>query len=155
MKTVKKIAYVLKKSLRKKGTAGDVVLVTRGFGRYLESQQIAQRGTQEVLNGLEEKKQLWQKEEEKYIKEAEILLEKIKGKHVILKKRVAHADKLYEAVRPENIVEAFKQYDIVLENKHIKLNHHIKNLGMHKVIIHLYGNCEIEITIEVVAEDKI
>jgi large subunit ribosomal protein L9 len=155
MRTVKKIAYVLKQSLRKKGSAGDVVLVTRGFGRYLESQNIAQRGTQDLLQDLESKKQLWQKQEEGLIAQAQKLLDQIKGKHVVLKKRIAHGDKLYESVRPENIVAAFKSYGINLENKHIKLNKHIKTLGMHNVIIHLYGNCETEIELEVIAEDTI
>jgi len=153
MKAVKKVAYVLKKSLRKKGSAGDVVNVTRGFGRYLESQGIAQRANEEILKSLEAQKHLWQKAEEAHIKEAQKLVEKIKDIQIVLKKRVAQGEKLYESVRPESIVEAFRAQGVEVSNHNIKLNTQIKKTGKHSIIVHAYGNCEVELTIDVVAED--
>lgn len=155
MKIVKKVAYVLKKSLRKKGEAGDVVHVARGFGRYLESQDIAQRASDEIIKHLEESKKLWQKSEEAHVKEAQALIEKIKNMTIVLKKRVAQGEKLYDSIRPENIVAAFAAQGIQLKNENIKLNTQIKKLGTHSVIIHAYGNYETEISIEIMPEDTL
>lgn len=155
MKKVKKIAYVLKKSLRKKGEAGDVVQVARGFGRYLESQDIAQRANEGVLKSLEDSKKQWQKEEENHIKTAQALIDKIKGMEIIIKKRVSQGEKLYDSVRPENIVAEFAKHGFKLENHHIKLNTQIKKTGKHPVVIHAYGNLETEVIVEVISEDAV
>lgn len=155
MKKVKKVAYVLKKSLRKKGESGDVVQVARGFGRYLESQDIAQRASEEVLKNLAASKKLWQQEEEKHIKDAQALIEKIKGMEVIIKKRVAQGEKLYDSVRPESIVKAFANSGIKLNDHNIKLNTQIKKTGRHSVIINAYGNYEAEVIVEIVPEDAV
>jgi len=153
MKAVKKVAYVLKKSLRKKGAAGDVVNVTRGFGRYLESEGIAQRANEEILKTLEQQKTLWQKEEAVHIQDAQKLVEQIKGMQIVLKRRVAQGEKLYESVRPEGIVAAFAEQGVKLNAHNIKLNQQIKKTGKHNVIVHAYGNCEVEIVIDVLPED--
>ena len=153
MKKVKKVAYVLKKSLRKKGEAGDVIQVARGFGRYLESQAIAQRASDEILKNLEASKKLWQKEEEKHIKDAQTLIDKVKGVELVVKKRVAQGEKLYDSVRPESIVEAFAKSGVALNSHNIKLNTQIKKTGQHNIIIHAYGNLETEVILNVLPED--
>lgn len=152
MKVVKKVEYVLQKPLRKKGEIGDVVKVTRGFGRYLESQAIAQRANPEILKNLEEQKKQWQLHEKDNEKEAVALIEKVKGVNLVIKKRVAQGEKLYESVRQDSIVEAFKAHGVKLENHHIKLNHQIKKIGEHVIIVHAYGNHEVEMTINVVSD---
>ncbi len=153
MKAVKKVAYVLKKSLRKRGAAGDIVNVTRGFGRYLESEGIAQRASDDVLKELADQKLLWQKEEEAHIKEAQKLVDQVKDLQIVLKRRVAQGEKLYESVRQDAIVAAFAEHGIALSAHNIKLNNQIKKIGKHNIIIHAYGNCEVEMSIEVVPED--
>jgi|GEM_PF-2151640 len=152
MKVVKKVEYVLQKPLRKRGEIGDVVRVTRGFGRYLESQAIAQRANPELLKELEEKKKQWQVHEASNEKEAIALIEKVKGVDLIIKRRVAQGEKLYESVRQNTIVEAFKTHGIVLQEHNIKLNHQIKKIGEHNVIIHAYGNHEVEMVIKIVSD---
>lgn len=152
MKAVKKVSYVLKKSLRKRGEAGDVISVARGFGRYLESQSIAERATEEVLKNLEANKKAWMMQEEVSVRAAKALIEKVKGMTVVLKRRVAQGEKLYESVRPEVIVAAFKEQGISLVNDNIKLNTQIKKLGKHPVIIHAYGNYETEVTLEIISD---
>lgn len=152
MKVAKKVSYVLQKSLRKRGDAGEIINVAKGFGRYLESQSIAQRASESVLKALEESKKLWQSQEEAHINEAKILIEKISGMSVVIKKRVAQGDKLYESLRPESIVEALKERGITLKNSNIKLNAQIKKTGTHLVIIHAYGNYETEISVEVISD---
>ncbi len=154
MKVVKKVEYVLQKPLRKKGEIGDVVKVTRGFGRYLESQGIANRANTEVLKNLEINKKFWLEAEAVNDKIARELIEKIKDVKVVLKKRVAQGEKLYDSVRPEHIVEGFKAHGIQLQNNNIKLNNQIKKIGTHNIIVHAYGNHEIEMEINVVSESE-
>ncbi len=156
MKSVKKVDYVLKKALRKKGEVGDIVKVTRGFGRYLETQGIAQRINDEILQDLEKKKALWkatQKEEES---NAETLIDMVKKiDSLVIKKRVAQGEKLYDSVRAENIVQAFKEKGINLSLQNIKMNHQIKKIGKHPIIIHAYGNFETEIQLEVISDIEV
>lgn len=153
MKIVKKVEYVLRKPLRKKGEVGDIVKVTKGFGRYLESEGIAHRVNAEVLKSLEENKKQWKILEEVNEKAAQKLIEKIANMTLIIKKRVAQGDKLYDSVRPENVISAFNLQGIQLQQDQIKINNQIKKLGKYNIIIHAYGNYETTVELDVISEE--
>ena len=154
MKTKKKVSYVLQKPIRRKGGVGDVINVTKGFGRYLERFSVAQRVTKEVLENLEESKKIWQAKESENEKAAIALVEKIKNIKLVMKKRVAQGDGLYEAVRDEHVVSAFKDRGIELKNNNIKINSQIKKLGCHTFVVHIYGEHEVELELEVLSDTR-
>lgn len=154
MNIKKKISYVLQKPIRKKGAIGDIISVTKGFGRYLERFAIAKRATNEIIENLEENRKLWLEKESDNEKQANLMLEKIKDITITLKRRVSQGDGLYESVRAEHIVADFKERGIDLKNNNIQINSQIKNLGMHKFIVHIYGSCEVELNLEVISDSQ-
>lgn len=151
---VMKIAYILKKALRKKGEVGEVIQVAPGFGRYLEGQNIAQRANKTLLENLEKQKAEWLVLEAENQKKAIALVQQIKGLEVTLKRKTSQNEKLYEAIRPEHIVEACKALGINLERYNVKLDQQIKKTGKHKITIHAYGNHETDITLDVISETE-
>lgn len=150
-----KVSYILKKALRKKGEIGDVVKLAKGFGRYLEGCKIAVRATKENLLDLEERKLEWKKNESKHAEDAKALMEKIKDLKLKIEKRVGQNGKLYEAIRPEHVVDAFKAQGFDIPRNYIRIDNQIKNIGEHKIIVHAYGNYECEICLDVVPSENI
>jgi large subunit ribosomal protein L9 len=147
-----KVDYVLKKALRKRGDVGDLIKVAKGYGRYLEGQDIAQRATREILKEIEEKKANWKNQSLELEKEAAKLIEKIEGMKIILKRKTSQNDKLYETIRPEHVVEGLLLKGIKIEKRNVYMRHQIKNLGTYKVLIHIYGSFEKDIELEVISD---
>lgn len=151
--SVKKISCVLTKAIRGKGNIGDLVSVKRGYARYLERFNKAIRATADVLKNIDERKKEWVDIESANMKNAEVVLSKLsKFKKITLVKRVSHADTLYSSVRAEDIIEFFKTQNIHLTKENLKIDHVIKTLGEHSVLINVYGNLDHELTVEVVKE---
>lgn len=151
---MRKIGYVLCRSIRKKGTVGDVVKVAPGFGRYLERIGHAKRVTEQILAELADKKLVWQKEEQKFVEIAQGLIERVKNVSLILKKQSAQGGKLYEAVRPEDVVAAYKLHGIEVDKNSVKIDSQIKHIGKYTIIIHAYGNYETAVEIEVISMNQ-
>jgi large subunit ribosomal protein L9 len=150
-----KVAYVLRKALRKRGDIGDVVKVAKGYGRYLESQGIAERATQALLESVEVQRAAWRQEAQKFEEQAKRLVEQISGISLTIKRKTAQNDRLYEAIRPEHIVSAFEKLGVSLEKKNIQMHNPIKMLGQHKILVHAYGQYEAEIDVQVVSDVEI
>ncbi|WP_342262139.1 50S ribosomal protein L9 [Alphaproteobacteria bacterium endosymbiont of Tiliacea citrago] len=146
----KKVQCVLKQPIRGKGGIGDVINARRGFARYLERFNKAERATKEVLNSIDQKKEEWKKEESLNLKNAEEILNKLKKFNKIsFVRRVSHSDTLYASLKQDEIIEFFKTKGVELTKQNIKIDKMIKTLGEHSVIINIYGDLEHSLIVEI------
>lgn len=139
---------LLNASVKKLGYRGDIVNVKPGYFRnFLLPKNLAQVATTTLISLAEgrNKKRLMQKEQ--IIGNAKEVLSKLKGLVVTIKEKVSAKGKLYGSVTEIEIIDAIKaSTNVVLEKEFIKMNH-IKDLGEHKILVHLGEGLEEEVKI--------
>ncbi|MFH1284219.1 MAG: 50S ribosomal protein L9 [Candidatus Peregrinibacteria bacterium] len=141
---------LLNSDVPKLGYRGDIVSVRNGYFRnYLLPKGFAQPATSALikLSKSRNEKRLVQKQQ--IIDKAGEVLKKLKGLTVEIKAKVSKKGKLYGSLGESEVIEAVKKAaKIELEKEFVKMEH-IKELGEHKVKIHLGENLEEEITVKV------
>jgi len=153
-KVIKKVNYILAMPLGG-SKIGDIVSVKMGYGRYLERTNKAIRASEANIGNIETYKASWLVKEKENEKAAKILFDKLKGieGNLIIKKRIAQGEKLYESVRFEDVLNCLKSKGIVLKKENIKMRNIIKTLGVHEITIHLYADYSMNRNVEIVPED--
>ena len=137
------------------GKAGDVLKVADGYARnYLIPRGLAVESSSKTLKNVElEKKHILQKlEREK--KQADIMVEKIKGITCTISRRVGEQDKLFGSVTTKDIEKSLSDQGIAIDRKMIVLEEPIKSLGEVSVKIRLQAGISTEIKVIVVAESE-
>jgi large subunit ribosomal protein L9 len=137
------------------GKAGDILKVADGYARnYLIPRGLAVESSSKTLKNVEqEKKHILQKlEREK--KQADILVEKIKGITCTISRRVGEQEKLFGSVTTKDIEKSLSDQGIEIDRKMIVLEEPIKSLGEVSVKIRLQAGISTEIKVIVVGESE-
>ena len=145
---------VLNKDVKKLGYRGDKVSVKPGYFRnFLMPRGLADIATVSRIKIAESRKEKMVMKKQQVIDNASDVLKKLKGLSISLQEKVTDKNTLYSAVSEIEVIEAVeKAAKVKLEKEHIKMEH-IKELGEHKVIIHLGKDAEEEITVVVEAAE--
>lgn len=152
-KSLKRVQCVLTSPIRGKGGIGDVVNIKRGYAKYLERFNKATRATKEVLENIEAKKIEWKSVESTKEKQALEIVNKLKAfPKITMFKRVSHAETLYSAVKPDEIITFFEEKGIKLKKEQIKIDRIIKTLGEHEVVLNVYGEYVHNLIVEICKE---
>jgi large subunit ribosomal protein L9 len=78
------------------------------------------------------------------------LLEQIRDLRVIrFQRRVGDHDNLYGSVAANDIADALSAQGIEVNRRQVRLDSPIKTVGTHHVTIHLHGETEVELAVEV------
>lgn len=143
---------ILNEDVKKLGYRGEVVNVKPGYFRnFLQSRGIAVVATPERLKLAESRKEKMVLKREQILKDAKEILKKLKGLKIIIKAKVSAKGKLYGAINVENVLTALEESaKVKLEKSDIKMDP-IKDLGEHKVQVHLRDDLEETITVTVEA----
>ncbi len=139
---------LLNTNIKTLGYRGDIVNVKPGYFRnYLLPKGLAQIATAKVIVLAEgrNKKRLMQKEQ--IMANGKEVLAKLKGLVITLKVKVSDKGKLYGSITEIDIIAAIKEAkNVELEKEFIKMDH-IKEIGEHKILIHLGEGLEQEIKV--------
>ncbi|MFH1994369.1 MAG: 50S ribosomal protein L9, partial [Nitrospinota bacterium] len=97
---------------------------------------------------------MWQKRRkmERSKNDAQSLSERIGGLLLSFEKKAGEGDKLFGSVTSQDIADKLKESGINVDKKKIELEHHIKTIGLHKVLVHLHPDVAANLNIEVVKE---
>lgn len=144
---------VLTKDVSGLGRKGHIVSVKNGFFRnYLSPKGIAEFATAGLLKLADERQKKALMAREAILKNAKEILEKAEGAVVKVKGKASTKGKLYAAVSSDLIAaDLGKQIKVELDATFIKMDH-LKEVGTHKVILHLGEGMDAEFTVEVEAE---
>tara|TARA_B110001452_G_C15190328_1_gene413323 strand:+ start:82 stop:540 length:459 start_codon:yes stop_codon:yes gene_type:complete len=148
---------ILLENLRKIGSIGDVIDVTRGYARnYLIANKKALYASKENIKEVETiKTELGKKDLEKK-KDAKVILEKISGKEYSIQKLSTENKELYGSVKPTEISKLIFDIDKVeIKPSMIQLKQEIKSLGSFKVTVNLHSEVQAELNIKVVPAETI
>jgi len=132
------VKVILKQRVADLGDVGEVVTVADGYARnYLIPRDIATRADKSKVRQLEHERRMINAREEKVLKEARGLAEKIDEASCTISARAGDEDKLFGSVSEADIVQALQETGIEIDKKNVELEEHIKELGVYSVPINL------------------
>lgn len=142
---------ILTQNIPNLGKKGDLKNVNPGYFRnFLLPKRLALIATEDLMKKAEmrqEKETMKLKEIKEKASEIKKKLEKIQ---ITLKRKATAKDKLYAAIKKEDIIKALeKAINIELKKENIALKEQIKTLGEHKVDVKLTDKISIEIDLNI------
>ncbi|MFT4834311.1 MAG: large subunit ribosomal protein L9 [Marinoscillum sp.] len=143
---------ILKDDVKGLGYKNDTVSVKPGFGRnYLIPQGMAIIANESNTKMIAENVRQAAHKAEKLHKDAEELADKLSKIALELKTKAGESGKIFGAITALQVADALTGKGFKIDRKKISLES-IKELGEHKVSIHIHKDVTAEITISVVSE---
>lgn len=122
------------------GKAYDQVEVKDGYARnFLIPRGIAVRATKNNVRMIEEKLNLQKRREEKKLRQAQQLAEKLKKLSITIPVQVGEEDKVYGSVTSQEIAESLREKGFEIDKRQILLEEPIKALGIYDVPVKLHS----------------
>ncbi len=144
---------ILKEDISTLGKAGDLVEVTKGYGRnYLIPQGKALEATPHHQKQLEEQKRIILKRKAQELESARVQAEKFELLTLELSRKVQEEGKLYGSVSAKDLIEKLAEQNIVLDRKMVSLKEPIRNLGQYEIPIKLEAGITATLKVSVVEE---
>ena len=142
---------ILLENIKKVGKIGDIVKVKRGFARnYLIKFKKALNASKENIELVNNKKELLNKKDLKFKKEAKNNFEILNNKNYKIQKLLTENNELYGSVKPTEIAKIVKEKEnIEIRPSEIDLEKEIKSAGIFKATINLHSEIQAKILIEV------
>lgn len=141
---------ILLERIRRLGQMGDVVTVKDGFGRnFLIPQGKALRANEKNKKHFENDRAELEARNLELKGEASQVGEKIDGEVFIAIRQAGDTGQLYGSVSSRDIAELITENGIALNRNQVLLNRPIKVLGLHKVIVSLHPEVEVNVEVNV------
>jgi len=146
---------LLTNNVEKLGSRGDVVSVKDGYARnYLIPQGLAISVREGNLKSLEFERKRLQRIAEKERSEIAALGQKISEASVTITAAANEEGTLFGSIGPKEIAEALAKVVAEVEQSAVRLETHIKELGVYDVPIRLSGDVEVTTKVYVVGEQQ-
>ena len=139
---------ILIKDVKKQGKSGDILEVKDGYGNFLINKGDAVLATSNSVNRLDRENKQKEENENKLIKECQILKNKLENLKISFKVKTGEGDKVFGSISVKQIVEELKNKGYNIDKKLIKINNPISSLGFHNVDIELHKKVKATIKIE-------
>ncbi|MDD3079008.1 MAG: 50S ribosomal protein L9 [Paludibacter sp.] len=144
---------ILKEDVINLGYKGDIVKVKSGYGRnYLIPTQKAVLATDSAKKMLAEDLKQRAHKLERIKNEAVELAEKVKDLVLTVGAKTSTTGKIFGAVGPIQIADAFEKAGYTVDRKVIVLKEPVKEIGSYKATLKLHKEVAVEVAFEVVAE---
>ena len=132
---------ILTTNIKKLGKIGDLVDVKNGYARnFLFPNNMALRDSKKNLEYYNNIKEEIKNKEEKKLEEAKSIIEKIKNLNVEFSKEADEKDQLYGSISKKEILDLFKENEIVIHSDDIEMKNPIRTLGEHEISVTPYLN---------------
>jgi len=139
---------ILIKDVKKQGKSGDILNVKDGYGTFLINKGDAVLATQNSVDRLDRENQEKEKNEQKLIKECEVIKKKLENLKITFKVKTGQSDRVFGSISPKQIVEELKNRGYNIDKKQIKIDGSISSLGFHNVDIELHKKVIAKVKIE-------
>ncbi len=142
---------ILRENTEKLGNAGDVIEVKPGFARnYLFPRNLAVRADASHMKQLEHERKVHTDRNEKHLKQARQLAEKVGKASCTISVQVGEEEKIFGSVTTMDISEALAKEGVEIDKKDIHLDEPIKSLGVFTVPVKLAPEVEASLKVWVV-----
>ncbi len=145
---------ILLKDIKGTGKKGDVMNVSDGYARnYLIPRSLAKEATEGNINTLKAQKASEKKKNERELKEAKELGDKISNITLKFISKAGDGGKLFGSITSKDIAAKLKKdYKINIDKRKIVLDSPIKELGSRYVEVKLYPEVVGKVKIEVISQ---
>ncbi|MDD2284664.1 MAG: 50S ribosomal protein L9 [Paludibacter sp.] len=144
---------ILKEDVINLGYRGDIVKVKDGYGRnYLIPQKKAVLATESAKKMLAEDLKQRAHKLERIKNEAQELADKVKDITLTVGAKTSSTGKIFGAVGPIQIADAFEKAGFTVDRKVIVLKEPVKEIGSYKATLKLHKEVTVEVAFDVVAE---
>lgn len=144
---------ILKEDVINLGYKGDIVKVKDGYGRnFLIPGKKAVLATGSAKKMLAEDLKQRAHKLERLKNEAAELAEKIKNISLTVGAKTSTTGKIFGAVGPIQLAEAFEKAGFTVDRKVIVLKEPVKEVGSYKATLKLHKEVSVEVAFEVVSE---
>jgi large subunit ribosomal protein L9 len=146
---------LLKETIYKVGSVGDIVKVKDGYARnFLVPQGKAMKVTAENTNEVARNKKVLavKKAEELQVKKG--IAEKVNGISLELKYKITEEKTLYGSVLDTDIVKALAEKGVVVERRMVRIGEPIRKLGDFVVNVHLAPTIIAELKVSILADEQ-
>ncbi|MFA6581885.1 MAG: 50S ribosomal protein L9 [Paludibacter sp.] len=144
---------ILKEDVANLGYKGDILKVKSGYGRnFLIPTKKAVLATESAKKMLAEDLKQRAHKLERIKNESLELAEKLKGMTLSVGAKTSTTGKIFGAVGPIQIAEAFEKAGFTVDRKVIVLKDAVKEVGTYTATLKLHKEVTVEVAFEVVAE---
>ena len=141
---------ILTTNIKKLGKIGDLIEVKSGYARnFLFPNNMALRDNEKNLEHYNNIKEDIKNKEEKKLEEAKNVIKKIKNLNVEFSKEADEKDQLYGSISKKEILDQFKENEILIHSDDIEMKNPIRTLGEHEISVTPYLNITHTIKIKV------
>lgn len=146
---------ILLQKVENLGNLGDKVKVRAGYGRnFLIPQGKAKPATAKNVEEFEKRRAELEKQAAEHLAVAQQRKAELEGKSITITAKAGQEGKLFGSVGTVDIAEAVTNSGIKLERKEVRMPQGpIRTAGEHKVEIHLHTDVNVEITVNIIAEE--
>jgi len=147
------IEVILREDVKALGKAGEMVRVKPGYARnFLLPKGLAFEATEGNKKRIvaEAKARSTRLESEKA--EASALAGKLGAASVTLKGKAGEEGKLFGSITAQDIADGLAAQGLTVDRRRIELEHPIKTLGFHSVVVRLHPDVHAEVKVNVVPE---
>lgn len=146
---------ILLQKVENLGNLGDKVKVRAGYGRnFLIPQGKAKPATAKNLEEFEKRRAELEKLAGEHLTLAQQRKGELEGKVITIRSKAGQEGKLFGSVGTVDIAEAATAAGLKLERKEVRMPQGpIRAAGEHKVEVHLHSDVNVEITVNVIAEE--
>ena len=139
------------KDVKGQGKKGEVKVVKDGYGmNFLIKNGYAKPATDLNIQKLNTENKIKFEEEKLFIKECQMIKEKMENLKLSFKVKTGAMDKVFGSVSTKAIASELKKYKIDIDKKQIKLNEPLSSLGFHNVEIELHKKVIATLKVELV-----
>lgn len=144
---------LLKRTINKLGRIGDVVNVKPGYARnFLLPNGLAVPVTKANLAMIESEREKALIEEQARVKDLKAVADRIKDSSITIEGRASAEGHLFGSVTAAQIAKAMTEKGFPIEEKHIRLEAPLKQIGVYDVKVHLHADLETQIKVWVVEQ---
>lgn len=146
---------ILLERVQKLGAIGDTVRVKDGYARnFLLPNGKALRATSANKKLFEAQRVEIEKRNAELKAQASTVASKIDGKTYVIVRQAGETGQLYGSVSSRDIAEQVSQKDVTILRSQVMMNAPIKALGVYKFAIHLHGEVDANITVNVARSEE-
>ncbi len=133
------------------GHAGDVKQVAAGYAQnYLFPRNLAISATEGAVKQAKSLQEAAERRRQRKVNEAKEIAARLDGQEIIFSARAGEGDRLYGSITGHDIAEKLQSSTgIEVDRRYVELEHPIKSLGEHNVVVKLGSGAVANIRVRV------
>jgi large subunit ribosomal protein L9 len=141
---------ILREDVAHLGNIGDIVKVKPGYARnYLLPRGLATVADTRNRRALEHERRIAAERRQRALTAAQTLAQRLAAARVIIAARAGEEGKLFGSVTNADIERSLADSGLIVERRRIRLDEPIKQVGEHRVIVHLGVGVDAEVAVVV------